>query len=284
MATAAASCSCSLQCQPWRVNVLAEATAAGRSSVTEQQQHFKPRNLGGGAFASRRIGNVVIVGQKEHLGRSLRLPERQQQQQYGKAFPGLVVEAAKRVNSGKSFALSSTLVVAEDKLDEAKALCQEILKWGETKTKVRGSGVQIFECNVDPYETSTYHFWELYDSFLVMNDVRSSPEHTKFMNDVRPFLVQPIGLAAYEYKDGQIGHMLNPIGPKGEGGLDDATGQSGTKQQSSSIGQGLGEMEEDMGSKAWGLDKLLAKVRGEDKESGWSFKTLFGDAEAKAKK
>lgn len=49
----------------------------------------------------------------------------------------------------------------------------------------RGSGVKLFECNVDPFEKTTYHFWELYDSFQFMNDVRSSPEHTKFMNDVR---------------------------------------------------------------------------------------------------
>lgn len=71
--------------------------------------------------------------------------------------------------------------------------------------------------------------------------------------------------------------VVGIAGPKGEGGLDDATGQSGTKQQSSSIGQGLGQMEEDEDVKSWGLDKLLAKVRGEDREAGWSFKTLFGD-------
>jgi hypothetical protein len=32
---------------------------------------------------------------------------------------------------------------------------------------------------------------------------------------VRPLLIGPIGLAVYEYKDGQIGHMMNPIGMSG---------------------------------------------------------------------
>lgn len=33
-----------------------------------------------------------------------------------------------------------------------------------------------------------------------------------FFVQVRPLLTGPIGLAAYEYTDGQIGHMMNPIG------------------------------------------------------------------------
>ncbi|KAL3691364.1 hypothetical protein R1sor_005015 [Riccia sorocarpa] len=190
---------------------------------------------------------------------------------------GFVVEAAKRIQTGRSYVLSSTLHIAEGKEEEVAALCRGILRWAEEKKSAKGSGIAVFECNVDPFEKNVLHFWEQYASFQIMNDTRASPEHTKFINEVRPFLTGPIGLAAYEYKDGQIGHMMNPIGPKGEGGLDDATGQAGTKQQSSSIGQGLVEMEEDDKVKSWGLDKLLAKVRGEDKEAGWSFKTLFGD-------
>lgn len=58
--------------------------------------------------------------------------------------------------------------------------------------KDRKSGIQGFECNVDAFEKNTLHFWEIYESFPTMNDVRASPEHTKFMMDVRlltPYLL-----------------------------------------------------------------------------------------------
>lgn len=51
--------------------------------------------------------------------------------------------------------------------------------------KDRKSGIQNFECNVDTYEKNTLHFWEIYESFTTMNDARASPEHTKFVMDVR---------------------------------------------------------------------------------------------------
>lgn len=50
--------------------------------------------------------------------------------------------------------------------------------------KDRKSGIQGFECNVDPFEKNTFHFWEIYESFTTMNDVRASPEHTQFVVDV----------------------------------------------------------------------------------------------------
>lgn len=46
------------------------------------------------------------------------------------------------------------------------------------------SGIQGFECNVDPFEKNTFYFWEIYESFTTMNDVRASPEHTQFVLDV----------------------------------------------------------------------------------------------------
>lgn len=75
-------------------------------------------------------------------------------------------------------------------------------------------------------------------------------------------------------------------GPKGEGGLDDATGQSGTKQQSMLINQGLVESDE---RATFDLDSMLKKMSLKSKadkaeegaedtksEEGFSFKTLFG--------
>lgn len=172
---------------------------------------------------------------------------------------GLAVEAAKRVQTGRSYVLSSTLVADEDKEAEVVELCRSILRWGEEKKADRAAGVLQFECNADPFEKGVFHFWERYDRFTSMNDARASPEHCQFMNDVRPLLKAPVGLAAYEYKNGQIGHMLNPIGPKGEGGLDDATGQGGSgggasyKQTSTSLQQGVGEASE----REWGMKMPL---------------------------
>lgn len=48
----------------------------------------------------------------------------------------------------------------------------------------RRSGIQGFECNVDAFDKNTFHFWEIYESFVAMNDIRASPEHTKFVMDV----------------------------------------------------------------------------------------------------
>ena len=41
-----------------------------------------------------------------------------------------------------------------------------------------------FDCNVDAFEPNVIHFWERYQSFTTMNDIRASPEHCGFMNEV----------------------------------------------------------------------------------------------------
>lgn len=168
---------------------------------------------------------------------------------------GLRVEAAKRVQTGRSYVLTSTLVAEEGKEEQVIELCKGILRWGDSKKADKAAGVLQFECNTDAFDKNVFHFWERYERFTNMNDARASPEHCQFMNEVRPLLKGPVALAAYEYNDGKIGHMLNPIGPKGEGGLDDATGQGGSgggasyKQTSTSLQQGVGEASE----REWGM-------------------------------
>eukprot|EP00475_Leptophrys_vorax_P023643 TRINITY_DN32392_c0_g1_i1.p1 TRINITY_DN32392_c0_g1~~TRINITY_DN32392_c0_g1_i1.p1 ORF type:complete len:266 (+),score=24.99 TRINITY_DN32392_c0_g1_i1:99-896(+) len=167
------------------------------------------------------------------------------------------VFAAKRVQSGRSLVLSSSLEVIPGKEDAAQALCKSIGSWVEEQKKDPKKGILLFECSGDAYEKNVIHFWERYDSFLSMNGIHAAPEYTKFLEEIRPLLEAPVQLAAYEYKDGQIGCMLNPIGPKGEGGLDDATGQGGSgggasyKQTSQSVMQGISERD------AWGIEKAL---------------------------
>ena len=38
------------------------------------------------------------------------------------------------------------------------------------------------------------------------------------------YVEKPVGIALFEYQDGKLGNSCVEIGPKGEGGLDDATG------------------------------------------------------------
>lgn len=179
---------------------------------------------------------------------------------------GLGVRAAKRMVSDRSFLMSTTLVAKHEEEDKVVELCRLITEWGQEKQKDRTSGVLQFGCFADLYGKHTYHFMERYSSFENIVSFRSLPEHTKFMNDVRPLLTQPIALAVYEYWNGQIGHMRTPMGPKGEGGLDDATGQAGIgggvshKQQSKPVQNTEIPEKKDKGS--WSLQKALHKMRG----------------------
>eukprot|EP00270_Netrium_digitus_P008341 TRINITY_DN248_c0_g1_i1.p1 TRINITY_DN248_c0_g1~~TRINITY_DN248_c0_g1_i1.p1 ORF type:complete len:282 (+),score=63.04 TRINITY_DN248_c0_g1_i1:31-846(+) len=196
---------------------------------------------------------------------------------------GVNVRAAKRVTSDRSFVLTATLVALEGREEEVQQLCKQVIEWADGLKADKSKGVLQFECSVDAYEKNVFHFWERYSSFPAMNDTRASPEHCKFMNDVRPLLSSPVALAAYEYKDGQIGCMLNPIGPKGEGGLDDATGQGGSgggasyKQTSQGLQQGIGERE------GWGIEKAIelsqAKSAAQDaaRSIAEGLKSLFGN-------
>ncbi|XP_024376609.1 uncharacterized protein [Physcomitrium patens] len=259
----------------------AETSAYGAGSMRSCSSLGSSCSASAGTrWSGTRAGGVQkMVERKGFLGTRLAIVETGAVGSKQKAV-GLVVEAAKRISTGRSYALSSTLKFEEGKEEEVTALCKGIVSWAHGKMQDRKSGMQGFECNVDAFDKNTLHFWEIYESFPCMNDFRASPEHTKFVMDVRPLLTGPIALAAYEYKDGQIGHMMNPIGPKGEGGLDDATGQSGTKQQSMVINQGLGETAE---RETFDLDSMLGKMslkskadKAEEKSEGWSFKTLFG--------
>lgn len=189
------------------------------------------------------------------------------------ARKSLTIEAAKKVSSARSYVLTATLVANEGSEEAAMKLCKGILAWAEEKKKDKKSGIISFECSVDAYEKNVFHFWERYESFPTMNDARSSKEHCTFMDQVRPLLASPVALAAYEYRDGKLGCMLNPIGPKGEGGLDDATGQGGSgggasyKQTSTSVQQGFSETPKES-KNVWGLQQALRlSLAKKDKDS-----------------
>ena len=79
----------------------------------------------------------------------------------------------------------------------------------------------------DGGEANVFHFWELYESNTAMGRHNTVPEVEGFMQKVQPLLEGPIGMALYEMKNGKLGQASVQGGPRGEGGLDDATGATG---------------------------------------------------------
>ncbi|KAK9864744.1 hypothetical protein WJX84_005662 [Apatococcus fuscideae] len=125
----------------------------------------------------------------------------------------------------------------------------------------RQSGILQFECSQDNWEPNVVHFWERYVGNAKLGEHSTSSEMKRFMEKVQPYLEQPIGMALYEWKDGKIGAVCIQGGPKGEGGLDDATGASGAaggaglKQTSATVD--LGSVKEDAKEEdrgLWGLN------------------------------
>eukprot|EP00250_Pteridium_aquilinum_P013543 c21408_g1_i1 orf=119-982(+) len=279
------------------------SSAAAKLSIQDRSCQYSP-SVSSVSIALPRYAQQCPC-QKETLGSAFLpqnsplqdLPSRQQQK-----LRRLTIEAAKRVDKKRSFILNTTLKAQEGEVEKVSKMCEEIRQWGAEKKKDAASGCKQFDCFVDLYDKNVFHFMEEYASVLHMNDIRASPEHAKFCEEVRPLLLEPIALAVYELRDGQLGDMLNPIGPKGEGGLDDATGQAGRggeayMQPKREKKRGI-EFEGKSGSKVqsaskkaeenkWSFEKIIARVLGQDsestgtgaessKEEQWSLKSLFG--------
>eukprot|EP00877_Chromochloris_zofingiensis_P012634 jgi/Chrzof1/7624/Cz02g30190.t1 len=107
-----------------------------------------------------------------------------------------------------------------------------------------------------------------------MDNHNKLPQVAGFMESVAPFLEGPIGVALYEYRNGQISNVCVHGGPKGEGGLDDATGAGGAggagmKQTSTVVDLTQINDEEDDAQ----LDKSFKK---ELEKSVGVLKNLFG--------
>eukprot|EP00245_Coleochaete_scutata_P017510 TRINITY_DN860_c0_g9_i1.p1 TRINITY_DN860_c0_g9~~TRINITY_DN860_c0_g9_i1.p1 ORF type:complete len:276 (+),score=41.46 TRINITY_DN860_c0_g9_i1:69-896(+) len=220
---------------------------------------------------------AVLSRQSSYLGRILTQSETSSSTTSQRSYR-LRVESAKRVRKEKKFLLSSTIVAAEGSEEQVLQLAQEIVAWGKKQQESKASGISDFTCTYDTFDKNVYHFWEVYNSFQAMNDCRASPEYSEFTNKVRPLLAGPIGMAVYEYADGQIGHMLNPIGPKGEGGLDDATGQGtggGASYKQTSGTVDLGNYKR----AAWGMEKMISdeaeKSEEEAESTPWSFQNII---------
>lgn len=166
---------------------------------------------------------VPSQGSAHHPCRDLRLRPRQSFRKSQRFH----VSAAIKTTSRKQVACSRTLIAKPGQEAALEALCKEIVSFSKTRMADAKTGIVAFECSKDMFEPNTYHFWEVYESNLALGKHSTLPELKEFMEKTNDMLLGPVGMALYEYKDGKLGAVSVQGGPKGEGGLDDATGASG---------------------------------------------------------
>lgn len=133
---------------------------------------------------------------------------------------------AVKVVKAKQVLCNKTLRCKEGQAEAVLALAAPLVEWSREVMKDRSSGLKSFEVSQDDYESTLVHFYELYDHASHLSAHNTSPKFRAFMEEVQDLLTEPIGMIMYEYRDGQIGAPCLEGGPKGEGGLDDATGAS----------------------------------------------------------
>lgn len=170
------------------------------------------------------------------------------------------VLAAVKKASAKNVVCSKTLVVKPGQEDQVEQMCRDIVQFSKDRMQDRSSGIHTFECSQDNWDKNVFHFWERYESNSHLGTHNTCHEYTTFMKKIQPHLEQPVGMALYEWRDGQLGNVCVQGGPKGEGGLDDATGASGSsggasmKQTSSAVDLTGIKEDEDKPREIWGLN------------------------------
>lgn len=150
------------------------------------------------------------------------------------------VLCAIKQKSGKEIVCSMTLIAKQDKTAQVMEMCKDIEAFSQQLLRDRKSGLVEYTCMKDRWEDNVFHMWERFDSHSSMGIYTGSDRVKLFMEQVQPLLDQPIGMALYQFEDGKLGATCLAEGPKGEGGLDDATGAGGAggasmKQTSSTV-------------------------------------------------
>ncbi|KAK9915438.1 hypothetical protein WJX75_009193 [Coccomyxa subellipsoidea] len=140
----------------------------------------------------------------------------------------LVVVAAVKKTTVKNVVCHKTLVAKQDQADKVAEMCKDILDFSYGKKSQKSNGIQEFVVSRDQFEPNVFYVWERYNSNADLGRHNSCTEYNAFMENIQEHLEGPIGMALYEWKDGKIGNVCVQGGPKGEGGLDDATGAGGT--------------------------------------------------------
>lgn len=140
----------------------------------------------------------------------------------------LRITAAQQRPKSKNILCSKTFIAKSGKEQTVEQMCRKIADFSKTRqTSDRSSGILAFEFSQDDFEGNTFHFMELYESNVHLGRHNTTEEFKDFMVGIQNHLEQPPGMVLYEWNRGRIGIPRVQGGPKGEGGLDDATGASG---------------------------------------------------------
>ena len=197
------------------MQITAQSSSIRHSTISKTSNNARTEKI---AFGSRRIPHQF--GQTSSMAASVRLSPR-----HGRH--SLQVVAAVKKITARNIACSKTLVAVAGQETAVESLCQEVTAYSKRQMSDRSSGILSFDCSRDGGDTNVFHFWEVYESNVTMGRHNTTPEVESFMNKVKPLLESPVGMVLYEMKDGKLGPASVQGGPRGEGGLDDATGATG---------------------------------------------------------
>ena len=124
--------------------------------------------------------------------------------------------------------LVSTLVPAAGNEEGVREQCARIVGWAQGKLDDPASGLKEFHAHADELDSNVVHIWQRFASADAMGRLHNTVEYATFHRDVAELLVEPMAMGMYRSThDGKISCLMYPFGPKGEGGVDDATGQGG---------------------------------------------------------
>lgn len=185
----------------------------------------------------------------------------------------VTTNAVKRKNE-KHVVCSKTLIASPGKEDDVDRACAELVAavgvsgpqaTPSTVAAAKRRGVIEFSYGRDSYEPNVFHFWERYDSNVALGRHNTRDDVVAFMERLQQekLLEGPVGMVLYEWRDGHLGPACAQGGPKGEGGLDDATGGSGMaggaglKQTSATLD--LGNVQRGEEGDSFGMDKVQKK-------------------------
>ena len=127
----------------------------------------------------------------------------------------LEVQCAVKKASLRNIVCSKTLRVKEDRVEEANKLCKGIAELAHREMQDRSNGILAFEVFQDRFDEKHIHFWERYADNTRMGRFNTSEEFQSFMKSIQDCLEEPVGLALYDWKNGQLGPLAVQGGPKG---------------------------------------------------------------------
>lgn len=127
----------------------------------------------------------------------------------------LQIHAAVKRDTLRNVVCSKTLKIKEGCNEQVEKLCKEIADFAHQEMKDTSKGILAFEVFQDPFEEKHIHFWERYLDNTRLGRFNTCDTFQEFMKNVQDHLDKPVGMALYEWRNGQLGPLCVQGGPKG---------------------------------------------------------------------